>query len=73
MQLKIQFELKNNPYYLSYIRENAIWYKLLNRNPELFKRFEEEVRTYYHLRPSDRIEKMVNTMSLVANLISTMK
>lgn len=73
MKLDIQFQLKNNPYYLSYIRENSIWYKILNRNPEFFKQFEEEAKTYYHLRPSDRIGRIVDTMSLAMSLMNNLK
>lgn len=73
MTLHIQFALKNNPYYLSYIRENSIWYKILNRNPERFKEFEEKAKEYYHLRPADRIEKVVDTISVVANLMNSLK
>ena len=40
MTLELQFKIKNNPYYLKYLRENSIWYKKLNREPETFKIFE---------------------------------
>lgn len=37
MTLDIQYNIRNNPNYLKYIRENSHWYKILNRNPEMFK------------------------------------
>lgn len=73
MSLQVQFAIKNNPYYVSYLRENSYWYKILNRNPKAFKEFEEEAKTYYHLRPSDRVEKAINTINIVTNLISNLK
>ena len=73
MTLHIQFAIKNNPYYLSYLRENSIWYKILNRHPESFKEFEERAKEYYRLRPSDRIEKVVDTLSIVTNLMNNLK
>ncbi len=73
MSLQIQFAIKNNPYYTSYLRNNSYWYKILNRNPKAFKDFEEQVKTYYHLRPSDRLENAINTINIVTNLMSNLK
>lgn len=73
MTLDIQFKIKNNPNYLRYIRENSLWYKELNRNPENFKIFEEEVKEKYKLRPSDRLEKAIQTLELLQNVMSTFK
>ena len=73
MTLDIQFKIKNNPYYQSYIRENSIWYKLLTRNPELFFEFEEKVKQEYKLRTTDKIERMVNTIEMIQSVIGTLK
>ncbi len=73
MTLDIQFKIKNNPYYQRYIRENSIWYKLLTRNPELFKEFEENVKEEYKLRPTDRLEKMFNTIEMIQSVIGSLK
>lgn len=73
MSLDIQFQLKKNPYYISYLRENSIWYKYLNRNPNSFKQFEEKVLEHYKLRPSDRINKVFETFDLITNIVSTLK
>ena len=55
MTLETQFAIKNNPYLGRYLRENSNWYKILNRNPNMFRIFEEEVKTNYKLRPTDRL------------------
>ncbi len=73
MTIEIQYKLKNNPYYLRYIRQNSNWYKILNRNPNLFKKFEEEVKEVYQLRPTDRISKALDTIELLQSVISTLK
>lgn len=73
MTLDIQFKIKNNPNYLRYLREHSEWYKLLNRNPNLFKNFEEEVKTVYKLRPTDRIGRALDTIELLQNVLTTMK
>ena len=73
MTLELQFKIKNNQNYVRYLRENSYWYKILNRSPESFKKFEEEVREKYGLRPTDRIEKALEAFSLIQNMISTLK
>ncbi len=73
MILDIQFRLKNNPRYLQYIRENSYWYKILNRDPGMFYKFEEKVREDYKLRFSDRLTKALGTIEMIQNIVSTLK
>lgn len=73
MTLDIQFKIKNNPYYQRYIHENSLWYKILTRNPEYFKEFEEKVKETYKLRPTDRLEKMFNTIEMLQSVIGTLR
>lgn len=73
MTLELQFKIKNNPYYLRYLRENSSWYKILNRNPEMFKKFEEEVKDRYELRMSNRISKAIDTINMIQNVMSSLK
>ena len=42
MSLELQFKIKENESYLRYLRQHDHWYKILNRAPWEFKRFEEE-------------------------------
>lgn len=73
MTLDIQFKIRNNPYYQKYICENSIWYKILTRNPENFKNFEEKVKEDYKLRATDKMEKIFNTIEMFQSIISSMK
>ncbi len=73
MSIDIQFKLKNNPAYLEYLHHNSNWYKILNRNPSSFKLFEEEVKEKLRLRPSDRIEKMLQTFEMIGTIVQTLK
>jgi len=73
MIVPIQYQIKNNPKYVKYLREHSYWYKELNRHPDNFKAFEEEVKTVYQLRPADRISKMLDTMDMVGTILSTLK
>ena len=73
MTLDIQFKLKSNPNYIKYLRENSYWYKILNRNPDKFNEFVEEVKTKYHLRPTDKIKKAIDTVDMLSNVLSAFK
>lgn len=73
MTLQTQFELKKSPYYIMYLRNNSIWYKLLNRNPSLIDKFVEEVKVYYKLRNVDKIEKAINTFNMIQNVLTSIK
>ena len=73
MSLDVQFTIKNNPYFRRYIRENSHWYKILNRNPEMIRLFEEEVKTNYKLRPTDRLTKALETIQMLESVMSTLK
>ncbi len=73
MTLETIIRLKRNPDYLRYIRENSYWYKMLNRNPNLFSQFEEEVKQTYGLRKIDKINKTLDMIEMVEKIITTMK
>lgn len=72
MNLELQFKLKSNPLYIKYLRENSYWYKILIRNPNMFKSFVEQFKIDYKLRPEDRLEKVFTTVNLISNLFSNM-
>ena len=73
MTLDIQFKLKSSPLYIKYLHENSYWYKILNRNPNEFDRFVEEMKINYKLRPQDRISKALDTFEMVSSIISSLK
>lgn len=73
MNLDMQFKLKNNPLYIKYLRENSHWYKVLNREPNSFKLFEEELKVNYKLRPSDRLSQALDYIEMFETIMSTLK
>ena len=73
MTLDIQFKLKRNPYYVKYLRENSIWYKILNRDPNMFNLFESKAKEAYKLRTTDKISKALDTVELFQNILTTLK
>lgn len=73
MSLEVQFRLNSNPKYIQYIREHSYWYKILNRDPSMFKMFEEKVREDYKLRFSDKLSKALSTIEMFQNIVSSLK
>lgn len=73
MNLDTQFKLKNNPLYIKFLRENSHWYKVLNREPNSFKIFEEELKVNYKLRPSDRLSQALDYIEMFETIMSTLK
>ena len=73
MPIDIQLKIKSNPNYLRYLREHSEWYRILNRDPSSFKRFESTVKETYKLRTTDRIAKTLDTIELVQNLLTSLK
>ena len=70
MTLDIQFKLKSNPNYIKYLRENSYWYKILTRDPSMFKEFISEVKKNYKLRPIDKIEDAISTIEMISTIMN---
>lgn len=73
MTLELQFKIKENENYLRYLRQHAHWYKILNRTPWEFKRFEEEVKREYHLSKVDRLERALGTFEMLEKILVSFK
>lgn len=72
MILELQFKIKQNQNYQKFIRENSIWYKYLNRDPTLFREFEEAVKDKYKLRVTDKINNAIETFDMIQKVLSTL-
>lgn len=73
MSIDLQYKIKNNLMYQKFLRENSIWYKYLNRNPLLFNDFISDMKDKYELKPSDRLNKVLNNISLIQNFLDILK
>ena len=72
MTLDTQFKIKSNPLYVKFLHENSYWYKILNRDPNMFNSFVDEVKIAYKLRPSDRVNKALSTFEMISSIITTL-
>lgn len=63
-------KLKENPKYLEFLRSNSNWYKKLNRNFRDYDNFVNEMKIKYKLRTIDRIDSVVDSVSLITKIMS---
>lgn len=73
MTIENQLRIHSDPRLTSFIREYPIWYKRLNRNPDLFKEFVSDMKDKYGLKPSDRINKALNNISMIQAFLDVLK
>ena len=73
MSLETQFTLRSNEQYITYLRSHSYWYKELKQKKKKLRDFIEEVRIFYKLRTSDRIEKAIETVEFLESILSTMQ
>ena len=69
MNINLQYKIKSNPNYIRFLRENSIWYKYLNRNPNYFSQLENEMKIKYKLTPKDKLEKFTQNMDKISQII----
>lgn len=73
MTVELQLKINQDPKQIAFIRENPIWYKILNRNPHLYKEFISDMKDKYKLNPSDKFNKMLNNISMVQTFLDVLK
>ena len=56
-----------------YLRENSYWYKRLNRDPNSFYYFIEEMKKEYHLTTQDKINKTIDNISMFQSFLDVLK
>ena len=73
MTIENQIRIAGDPLLTRFIREYPIWYKRLNRNPLLFKDFTEDMKDKFKIRPSDRLNKTLENISMIQTFLNVLK
>lgn len=73
MKIDLIYKIKSNNNLHRYIRENSYWYKLLNRNPSLINKMEEDMKKKYKLTFEDKIDDLNNKINLVKGFMDVIK
>ncbi len=56
-----------------YLRENSEWYKRLNRDPNSFSYFVDEMKVAYHLTVQDKINRTIDNISMIGSFLDVLK
>ena len=56
-----------------YLREHSNWYKILNRNPDSCPSFVEEMKIGYKLTTSDKINRIIDNISMIQSFLDVLK
>ena len=73
MNLETMFKIKSNPNLVRYLHENSYWYKILNRNPNMINKMNEDMKKAYKMTVSDKIDDINSKMNLVKAFMDTLK
>lgn len=73
MTVELQLKINSDPRLKKFIRQYPIWYKLLNRNPLLYKEFVNDMKDKYKLKTSDRLNQTLNNISMIQTFLDVLK
>ena len=73
MNLNLQYRINQDPRLKQFLRENSYWYKYLNRNELYYKDFIEDMKVQYKLKPTDKINKMIDNMNMISSFLEVLK
>lgn len=69
----IQRRIDNDINLKRYLRENSYWYKRLNRNPNSFSSFVNEMKVNYKLTTGDKINRTIDNISMLESFLDVLK
>ena len=73
MNLNLQYRIKQDQRQLHFLRENSYWYKYLNRSEQYYKDFINDMKDKYKLKPTDRINKMIENIEMFSTFLDVLK
>lgn len=73
MNLNLQHKIYQDPRQQKFLRENSYWYKYLNRNESYYKDFINDMKDKYKLKPTDKINKMIENMDMIRTFLDVLK
>ena len=73
MNLNLQYKIYQDPKQHQFLRENSYWYKYLNRSESYYKDFINNMKDKYKLKPTDRINKMVDNINMISSFLDVLK
>ena len=73
MEIDLQKKLLEKPKMYQYLKENSYWIKYLNRNPDLYKEFENKMKELYHERVTDKVSNVIDQIDFINGVLMALK
>ena len=73
MTLDVIFRINKDENLHRYLRENSYWYKLLNRDPRLINKMEEDMKKAYKLTLEDKVSDLTSKINLIKGFLDASK
>ena len=73
MSIDLIIKINNDPMQKRFLRENSYWYKYLNRSSTYYKDFLNDMKNKYKLTPQDKINKVINNISMLSTFLEVLK
>lgn len=73
MNLSLQYKINQDPRLKQFLRENSYWYKYLNRSEHYYKEFINDMKDKYKLKPTDRLNKMMDNINMFRTFLDVLK
>ena len=73
MNLNLQYKINQDPRQKQFLREYSYWYKYLNRSESYYKDFINDMKDKYKLKPTDRLNKMMDNINLFSSFLDVLK
>lgn len=69
MNKQLLQEIKKNRGLYEYLEDHSIWYIYLNRSPKYYQLLLKEYKKFKHEKNISKVEKAVDNIELISNLI----
>lgn len=73
MNLNLQYRINQDIRQKQFLRENSYWYKYLNRSELNYKAFLDDMKDKYKLKPTDKLNKMIDNLNMVRSFLDVLK
>jgi len=73
MSIDIWMKINQDPKQKQFLRENSHWYKYLNRSDLYYKDFINDMKDKYKLKPTDKINKMIDNINMISTFLDVLK
>jgi len=73
MTVDVQIKINSDSRLKSFIRQYPNWYKLLNRNPFLYKEFVNDMKDKYKITTSDKLNKTLNNIGMLQTFLEVLR